>query len=265
MRSEGEHMLNTENDLINIKDQLPLLKMNQINWTFYQMLPLCGFGVVVAYSKFLALHNKICKAAFELTNAIEKRSDFFKAEELNGVWQQSIYLENAIIAYNSVRDLIYVTIYFRFELFHLIDKQSIENSQDILRLSKKVQGNAFSRIEEWLKNNEITHAFFRELTSYNEDTKELSNLANDLKHRGSFVFKGLELPRTTKVTKVVDGLDVDITECVTPPIIDNESEINNLIAVHRRAIDLAKKLYEVCDFEGCLQEFLNKAGLNKSQ
>lgn len=66
-----------------------------------------------------------------------------------------------------------------------------------------------------------------------ESTRHFKALANDLKHRGSFLVNGLWFPRVTIVTKNINGKKINITECVEPPTIDIEKEIQRLIIIHQ--------------------------------
>ena len=49
----------SDKDVKDFIKRLPLLKMNEINFMFYEMLPLCGIGPTIAYSRFLTLHKKV--------------------------------------------------------------------------------------------------------------------------------------------------------------------------------------------------------------
>ncbi len=89
-----------------------LMVMNNINFIFYEMLPLCGVGVSIAYSKFIILHKKIRNGAFSLINAYKnKHFDFYKQKIEDASWERNMYLENAILIYNPIRDYIYQIIY----------------------------------------------------------------------------------------------------------------------------------------------------------
>ena len=66
------HSNQTEDDIREFAKGLPLLKMNNINRIFYEMLPLCGFGPAIAFSRFLTLHQKIFSGSHALINAYKK-------------------------------------------------------------------------------------------------------------------------------------------------------------------------------------------------
>lgn len=255
----------SENDLRNFVRNLELLKMNDINFLFYEMLPLCGFGNAIAFSRFLTLHNKIWCGSYELINAYKKEHKGLWGETIeNCLRVRTMHLENAIVAYNTIVDYIYSVLYFHFDLYRLIGNTYIKEKEDILKISKSIKGKTIDKIDEWLSNEVSTKEFFAAFKNYKNLTRNLRDLANDIKHRGCITVDGMDLPRVTKVTKNIDGVDIDITDVVTPRTISIDAEISKLVEVHKQALDIQKKLYYLCDFQGKLKNFWDNA-LNKSK
>jgi len=178
--------------------------------------------------------------------------------------QRSMYFENAIESYNKVVDYVYIILYFNFELYGIIDKEKIKTKDDVIRISEKIKGEKLDKIRKWIKNNEFASEFSKKFDDYRYHTVEMRNLANDMKHRGCIAFEGSELHRNTKVTKIIDGNEIDITDLVSVLRINLDSEIKKLSDIHRRTIELQKELYYLCDFEKQIKDFLNKNGLNMS-
>jgi hypothetical protein len=58
-----------EIDIQTFARRLPLMVMNNIHFVFYEMLPLCGIGPTIAFSRYLSLHRKIVIAAHSLVSA----------------------------------------------------------------------------------------------------------------------------------------------------------------------------------------------------
>ena|GEM_PF-1912325 len=257
------HSNQTEDDIREFAKGLPLLKMNNIYRMFYEMLPLCGFGPAIAFSRFLALHQKIVSGSHALINAYKKDHKSIWGDDLeDSLWQRSMYFENAIESYNKVVDYVYIILYFNFELYGIIDKEKIKTKEDVIRISEKIKGKKLGKISEWISSNEFTSDFFGKFDDFRCYTEEMRNVANDMKHRGCITFEGIKQPRYTKVTKVIDGNEIDITDLVSELIINLDSEIEKLSEIHRRTIELQKELYTLCDFQKKLTDFLNKNGLN---
>lgn len=168
-----------------------------------------------------------------------------------------MYFENAIEAYNKVVDYVYVILYFKLELYKIIDKEKIKTKEDIFRISEKIQGKKLDRIREWIRS-EITSEFIIIFEDYIFYTKEMRNLANDMKHRGCIAFEGIELTRYSKVTKDIYGTKVVFTDLVSSSIINLDSEIEKLSEIHRHTIKLQMELFTLCDFEKTLQDFLDQ-------
>jgi hypothetical protein len=255
----------SESDLRNFARNLELLKMNDITSVFYEMLPLCGFGNAIAFSRFLTLHNKIWCGSYELINAYKKEHKGLWGEDIeNCLWVRTMHLENAIMAYNTIKDYIYAVLYFHFDLYKLIGKTNIKEKEDILKISKRIQKNTFDKIDEWLSNEVSTKEFFAAFENYKNLTRNLREMANDIKHRGCIIIDGMDLPRITKVTKNIDGINIDITDVVTPRTISIDDEILKLVEVHKQTLDIQKKLYYLCDFQGKLKNFFDNA-INKGK
>ena len=82
----------TENDIRAFARDLPLLKMNNINSLFYEMLPLCGFGPTLAFSRFLSLQNKICFGSHALINAFRiNHKSLWGIDLENSCWERRMY------------------------------------------------------------------------------------------------------------------------------------------------------------------------------
>ena len=252
------HFNQTEDDIREFAKGLPLMNnMNNINSTFYEMLPLCGFGPAIAFSRFLVLQQKIAFGKHSLINAYRKDHKSIWRDDLEAsLLERSLYFENAIEAYNKVVDYVYGILYFKFELYEIIDKEKIKTKEDIIRISKNIKGRKLDEIRDWIILNESKSEFFKKFDDYRCETKEMRNLANDMKHRGCIAFEGIELPRNTKVTKVIDGNKIDITDLVSALEINLDSEIEKLSEIHRHTIKLQMELFTLCDFEKTLTDFL---------
>ena len=248
----------SNDDIRRFAKKLELLKMNDIDFLFYEMLPLCGVGASVAFSRFLTLHNKICFGSFALINAYKKEHTGLWGDSTNNnIWYRSMYLETAIMAYNSIEDYIYMVLYFNFDLYEKMDNYSIKNKEDIIERSKEIKGKTKSNIDTWLYSQYSTKQFHDDFQRYKDSTGSLRELANDIKHRGCREVDGIDLPRVTRVKKVIDDNEVDITELVSPYIISIDEEINNLAGIHEKSLEIQKKLYRLCDFKGQLKTLLN--------
>lgn len=249
----------TEDDVREFAQRLPLLKMDNINSTFYEMLPLCGFGPTIAFSRFLSLQNKIAAGAYALINAYRKNHKSLWGDYLeDSHWERSIYFENAIESYNKVTDYVYLILYFNFELYEIIDKEKIKSKEDIIRISENIKGSKLGKINDWLSTTECSTSFSMIFSKYRNDVRAMRNLANDMKHRGCIVVEGTELERNTKVTKIIDGYEIDVTDQVTELKINLDTEIEKLVEVHKLTVNLQKELYTLCDFQKQLRDFLYK-------
>lgn len=259
---EGDTLKNTyqsEEDIRKFASSIHLLVMNNISSVFYEMLPLCGLGQAIAFSRFLTLQRKIVFGSHALLHSYRKVHKDISGNELeNSLWERNMYLENSIDAYNSVVDYVYTIIYFNFNLFEIIDNEKIKTKDDILRISQNIKGNKLNKINEWISKNEFTMDFSIKFKDYRCFTENMRNLANDIKHRGCISIEGIELPRYSKVTKVIDGIEIDITDIVSDVTINLDSEIENLLEIHRRTVELQKYLYSLCNFKKQLSDFLNK-------
>ncbi len=47
------------------------------------------------------------------------------------------------------------------------------------------------------------------------------------------------------MTKAINGSEVNITELVSPKVVNMEIEINNLVDIHKLSFDIQKKLYRL--------------------
>lgn len=242
--------------------RLPLLKMNEINFTFYEMLPLCGVGPTIAFSRFLTLNRKVIYGARALTNAyIRNHKDLWDNEIDDSLLIRCIYFENAIEAYNKVIDYIYIILYFNFKLYEKLDNiGKINTKNDIIDISKKVRGKKkLAKIDDWLRLNELNTYFATEFNAYKLLVKEIRELANDIKHRGCVAVEDIALSRNTKVTQKIDGQDMDITELVSEVKINLDVEIEKLVKIHKHTIEIQKSLYKSCNFQKQLRDFLDKS------
>ena len=129
----------TEEEIREFAKGLPLLKMNDTNPIFYEMLPLCGFGPTIAFSRFLTLHRKITFGTHALINSFRKNHKSLWGIELeDSLWERCMYFENALEAYNKVVDYIYAVLYFNFKLYEIIDNKKIKNNDDIILISENI-------------------------------------------------------------------------------------------------------------------------------
>ena len=248
-----------DKDLKEFTKRLPLLKMNEINAIFYEMLPLCGVGPAIAFSRFLTLNKKVVYGDHALTSAYRRNHKSLWGDELeDSIWVRCMHFENAIEAYNQVNDYIYIILYFNYELFKKLDCVEINTKDDIISLSKNIRGSKLNEIETWLHSNELTKEFADEFKDYRLFTKEMRELANDIKHRGCIAVEGITLHRNTKVTKKINGKNVDITELVSEVKIDLDVEVEKLVEIHNYTIEILKSLYKLCNFQKQLKDFLNK-------
>ena len=249
----------TEDDIREFAKKLPLLKMNNINSMFYEMLPLCGIGPAIAFSRFLTLQKNVVFGSYALINTYRKDHTSIRGEVIEDpIFEKSMYFENAIEAYNKVPDYVYLILYFNFNLYEIIDNEKIKTVDDIIRLTKAIKKQKIDKINEWISNNEHTKNFFIKFDEYINNSKQVRNLANDIKHRGCIVVEGTGLTRNTKVTKIIEGYTIDVTSLVSEIRINLESEIEKLVEIHRQTIELQKDLYMLCGFQNRLKEFFNK-------
>lgn len=84
----------------------------------------------------------------------------------------------------------------------------------------------------------------------------MRELANDIKHRGCIAINGIEVSRNTKVTKVINGQEIDMTDLVSEIRIDIDEEIEKLVHIHQSSVELQKELFELCAFNNQLKDFL---------
>lgn len=254
----------SDKDVTAFIKRLPLLKMNTINFTAYEMLPLCGEGPAIAFSRFLTLSKKVVYGAYTLTNAYRKNhKDLCGNESDNSLWVRSMYFESAIESYNKVVDYIYIILYFNYELYKKFNHvKKINTKKDIIEASKKVKGKKnLDMIDNWLSLNESTADFATEFNTYILFVGKMRDLANDIKHRGCIAVEGTTLSRCTKVTREIDGKKVDITELVSEVKINLDDEIENLVEVHRRTLEIQQSLYKTCNFQKTLNDFLESNNL----
>ncbi len=249
----------SDRELSEFAGRLPLLKMNDINFMFYEMLPLCGLGPAIAFSRFLTLNKKVVYSAHALVNAYKmKHKNLWDDDMEDSLWVRCMHFENAIEGYNKVIDYIYIILYFNYELYEKLDFERINTKDDIIRISKKIKGYKLKMIDNWLHSNEPTNEFANKLNDYKLLTNEMRELANDIKHRGCIAVEGIVLPRHTTVTKKIDGQDVDITELVSEIKINLENEVEKLVEIHGHTIEILKDLYKLCNFQEQLKDFLNR-------
>lgn len=71
------------------------------------------------------------------------------------------------------------------------------------------------------------------------------------------------MPTYGSVKKNNNGVDIDITKIVTPPSKNIDEEVENLIALHKKSVDLERQIYTELNFSSILKEWLKSVGLNK--
>jgi len=252
----GNKIQNVE-DIRSFAQKLHLLKLNSIDSIFYEMLPLCGFGPTISFSRFLALQKKIVFASHALINAYRINHQSLWGVDLeDSLLERSMYFENAIESYNKVTDYVYLILYFNFELYEVMDRKEIKSKEDIVEISKKIKGKKYEAINEWLIKDIRTSNFAKQFSDYRDSVKEMRELANDIKHRGCIAIDGTGIRRNTRVTKVIEGHEIDITDQVSEVKIDIDEEIEKLVIIHQETLELQKELFGVCAFQKQLKDFL---------
>ena len=236
---------------------LKIFQLRRIPRTFYEMLPLCGIGVAESFNVFLAFHNQIYFAVRFLEKAAVPEDEFDKQ-----LIERYMYLQAAILAYNSSTDYIYQILYFYFELYREIHHTNIASRKDIIRLSENIKGDVLKQINEWLKKDSRTVDFLSELNDFKKSLSRLRKNANEIKHRGRYHIEGLSLKRSSHVKKIIDSVELNITEITTPQGFNIEDEINYLIKVNKRIYEMQDKIYIFLDYQGQLDDFLKAQGLN---
>ena len=251
-----------DEDLNKFINELKLMgEMNNINFVFYNMLPLLGFGGCVAFSRFRVFHKKMYFGAHELINSYKKEHlDFYNKKLEDSLWVRALHLENAILAYNSIRDIIYQVVYFNYHLYEEFDNVKIRCREDIINVSKNIKGKEkLNKINLWLSEQDNTKEFYNEFSKYIKFTSELRNVANDIKHMGCYVVNVLDNPRLTVVIKKIEGKDINITENCQPKLLILDEEVSKLVEIHKTSLDMQKRLYKLCNFEERLKFYKYKA------
>jgi hypothetical protein len=249
----------SDNDVQTFAKRLPLMVMNNISFQFYEMLPLCGIGPAIAFSRCLSLHRKIVTATHSLVSAYRlNHTDLWGKTIDDATFERSMYFEQAIEAYNKVIDYIYQIIYFNYELYGIVDEILIQSREDIIFASEKIKGNKLNKIDKWICNDKRTIAFSTIFLEYKDYVESMRNLANDIKHRGCISVSGVAIQRRTKVTKNINGVEIDITDLVSEKVLDLDVEIEKLVEVHQQTFELQKAIFTLCDFHTQLKDFLKK-------
>lgn len=247
-------------DIHRFIDRLPFLKIGEVNFLYYGMLPLSGVGTAIAFDRFLILQEKVVFGATALTNAYKQEHWDLWNDNLNNnnaLFYRKMYFEQAVEAYNKIPDYIYLILYFNFELYNKLDGKEIQTREDVVRLSKTlVHQKKKGAIDQWLLGEKNTRHFGELFTAYRESNANLRNLANDLKHRGCQVVGRTVLPRIGQSVKVVDGREINLSALIEPVVLDLEQEIENLVLIHNSIVDLQKELYSICDFKNQASKLL---------
>ncbi len=240
---------------------LKMFRISRIPFNFYEMLPLCGIGISESFNVFMAYHNQLYFASRFLVMSTEEKTE----DSNNDLMERYMYLQAAIVSYNSCLDYVYQIIYFYYDLFSLLDNKCIDSRESIYILSTKVKGRTLDRINIWLQSNPTTKYLANLVEEYKTQMEALNNKANEIKHRGRYHIEGLTLKRSTMVKKVLNGNELNITSIVTPEGVDFEYEIDYLIEIHNKSMDMQSDLFKFLDYSGQLKKFLKSNGVETNE
>ena len=241
--------------------ELPPIKINSAQ---YEMLPLCEMGISISFSKFMALEQRMWVAAQNLVKAFKTDHKGLCNSETDyseSFWERTMYIENAIISYNACLDYIYIILYFYYD-FYRESEIPIKRAKDIDRISEGFELEQKKRLTQTLRKDSQTKKMIEDIEIYRKSSQKLRNNANNLKHRAGFWVCGFDYPRNTKVTKVINGAEVDITMILTPKSHDLEKEIKYLVGIHNQLIRLVLELFYLLNYPRKIEQFLQFNGLN---
>ena len=226
-------------DRLKIIDLKPLIKKHA--------LPIFGVGNAIAFSKFIALNKRIMSGSYMLINAHNKKlKDPFGTNIKDPVWFRAMCLEFAFEAYTKVNDYIYQILYYNFELYKILDKRQILKNTDVVELSKTINYDKKRLIRKLLKSKgESVNNFIKLLKSYQKYIYKynITEIANDFKHRGAYSIRGTNIPR---IKFEVKNQNIDINDILSESIIEMDIEIEKLVILHQETIKIVNELYNLC-------------------
>lgn len=198
---------------------------------------------VEAHRRFDDLISIICSARFNLVMSFQESYKEYEKRKGDNLWIKSQFIINALNWYNSAIDMLIQVICFYFEY-----GSPIKTSADVLSLLRSntlrtLPDNSFEKIE---------------IRKFKEDHKDVSELANSLKHRQWIRFNDIynEDVRYIKGKESFkqDGLifhieeenfDYNSAETILTPSFEETQSL--LITYHNDLLDLVERL--TCNLE----------------
>jgi len=244
-----------------ICDRLLMNQIKPLNSFYREVLPIAKMGARISYDILSAMHIQIEFAAHALVNAAQiEQIDMWGNVSKFPLLERTMFLQNAILTYNSLIDYVRQIIYF----YYFCDEDELllcSDFSDIEKKAESLRGNKILEIDTQLsgKNSKL----YKALKDYKSAKAHNKHLAEIIKHRAYFWVEGINMPTYGTATKNINGVDVDITKIVTPPLINIDEEVENLIDLHNKSVYLEKQIYTELNFSKISKEWLESIGLNK--
>lgn len=246
----------TEEDIHNFAKKLILYDKPPLTSFGVGLCPIADVGMAISYYKYLALIKQIRFAATSLANSYKTNQiDLWGNVSEYPIRERTMYLQDAFSYYNSCLDYIYIIIYFYYDIEN--KNASIKDQEDVIKLSQGVQGDVLSKIRNFLEHN--NNIFFKMLDEYNIYRKPINQKTIDIKHRAGFWTCSDGLNTWGTASKTNGTAEINLTEIVTPKILDIEYEIDELKEFHNRTVEMQIKLCRLLDYPNQIK---NKLGIN---
>lgn len=194
---------------------------------------------IIASARFNLInsHNKIYDS-----NIISSGNDY-----LAHLWMRSEYLKNCILSYNSIEDYVYQMIWFAYELYGF----DLDSNDAYKKALKKCNFNSINKKLTDIKSNE-SEELLKILKGYRLDPQIhylREELSNNLKHRGSLQFDGLERTRISGYSKETKAGEVLFnSKWLTPLVVDIDETIDKLVEVHSKSILFVRNVIDYINY-----------------
>ncbi len=224
------------------------MRCNQVNFLLAPTLLASDIGLKLAFDRYYIAVEKVYFGRIALINAYKRiQHDWWgeKLPEEQTLLMRKMFLEQAIEAYNKVRDYVILVLYFCFIDCQKLKDGSIRTYEDIDKIASSIRESHICQLQDDSRVRE----FMGKFKNYKNFTECVRTLANDLKHRGCRVVGMPALERVGTSFRVVDGEEINLSEIVEPRVIDIDVVTERLVDVHNESMGLLESLYAVCDFE----------------
>lgn len=244
----------SEEEIHNFAKELILYEKAPLTSFGLGISPLADIGIAISYYKYLALIKQIRFAATSLTNSYKTQQiDIWGKESMYPIEERTMYLQDAFSYYNSCIDYIYVILYFYYDIDNL--NNNIRNQEQVVKISENVKGSKLGERRTYLKK--YHNDFYRFLDKYKKSREPINQKTIDIKHRAGFWVCSDGINVWGTATKRLDEKEVNLTEIVTPKVLDIEHEINELKVFHNETVELQIKLCELLNYPNQIRNKLN--------